>query len=412
MTRTHSGLARLGQGLTGAALLIFATGASVVSLTINYRYGMQTGATAAAIFLLADGAKFGLLTAIGAGQWSTSTKATLWAVWLACFATSLFAASNAYIDENAAELFERGHKAVAYAEAQTDLADARSELNGIRQQLAGLTVPDAVGLTDLAAQAKARLAKAEGDAAKADGDVRKARTARNSGREEAASRAKATASSEATLARADLARITGQLADAKRRDELEKRRGALEARLSDARGEVKTTAANAKGQALGVVRLVSHFTGRDAGEVGQDIGLIKAGLFITLMEALILLAAPGVALLLAAIWPAGGSQPVPVKETPAHPAAACPATRARQTARRKAPKPRSASKPAMTGTEIVALRGALGESQEAFAKRFSVDPRTVRRWENGERQMNRKAALAARNLAAGIKRKPVLHAVA
>lgn len=68
MTDIPNGLVRLGQGLTGAALLIFAIGASVVSLSINYRYGLQTSVTAAAIFLLADGAKFGLLLAIGAGD--------------------------------------------------------------------------------------------------------------------------------------------------------------------------------------------------------------------------------------------------------------------------------------------------------------------------------------------------------
>lgn len=75
-------------------------------------------------------------------------------MWLACFATSLFAASNAYIDENAAELFERGHKAAVYAGAQADLADSRRKLQDIRQRLAALTAPDTAGLADLARQAK------------------------------------------------------------------------------------------------------------------------------------------------------------------------------------------------------------------------------------------------------------------
>lgn len=60
--------------------------------------------------------------------------------------------------------------------------------------------------------------------------------------------------------------------------------------------------------------------------------------------------------------------------------------------------------PVMSGAEITALRAALGEGQEAFAMRFGVDQRTVRRWENGERVARREVTLKARALAAGLQK--------
>lgn len=111
MTATNSVLARIGQGSTGLVLVSLAIGASLISATINYRYGGSlptTGAgqataglsakdalpVAALVFLLSDIGKLSLLVAIGARSWDISTKATLWAVWCACLAASLWAAAN------------------------------------------------------------------------------------------------------------------------------------------------------------------------------------------------------------------------------------------------------------------------------------------------------------------------------
>jgi DNA-binding transcriptional regulator YiaG len=37
-----------------------------------------------------------------------------------------------------------------------------------------------------------------------------------------------------------------------------------------------------------------------------------------------------------------------------------------------------------TRVDVKALRSQFGENRESFGKRFPVDKRTVRRWENGE----------------------------
>lgn len=79
------------------------------------------------------------------------------------------------------------------------------------------------------------------------------------------------------------------------------------------------------------------------------------------------------------------------------------AIEARPELRRAAPKPaprRTSLLPAMRGAEIAALRAALNEGQDAFASRFGVSVRTVRRWENEERPMPRDAVLRARAMAA------------
>lgn len=374
MTTSCSSMSRIGQVLTGAAMLVFAIGASAVSLTINFNYGLQTSSTAAAIFVLSDGAKIVLLVAIGGRVWPASTRTVLWSVWVACFSTSLWAAGNAYIEENAADLFSRGHRAEAYAEGKADVADARAELAGIRMQISSITVPDSAAIADLAAQARARIAKTRGEAL--------------------------------AVARAELAGITTQLGEAKRRDDLEKRRAALEARLAEARGEVKASGNDAKGQALGVVRLLAQVTGGDANAIGQRIGLVKAALFIVLLEMLILLAAPGAAMLA----PAGR----PVEALKAGNDAGEPSGTAAVNVARldavRADKPRLASAPIMTAPELAALRKAFGESQEVFAKRFAVSTRTISRWERGERCMTRQASLEASNLASGMRRARI-HAV-
>ena len=53
---------------------------------------------------------------------------------------------------------------------------------------------------------------------------------------------------------------------------------------------------------------------------------------------------------------------------------------------------------AMTATEFQAARGELGLTIEALAERLGVDPRTVRRWQGGERTVSSQAAAALRGL--------------
>lgn len=57
----------------------------------------------------------------------------------------------------------------------------------------------------------------------------------------------------------------------------------------------------------------------------------------------------------------------------------------------------------LTAQEFAAIRDALGEGQAAFAARFGVDVRTIRRYENGEREIGRKITLQARQLAEGLR---------
>ena len=53
---------------------------------------------------------------------------------------------------------------------------------------------------------------------------------------------------------------------------------------------------------------------------------------------------------------------------------------------------------AMTASAFQAARHALGMTIEALAERLGVEPRTVRRWQSGERKVSRQAVEALRGL--------------
>jgi transcriptional regulator with XRE-family HTH domain len=52
----------------------------------------------------------------------------------------------------------------------------------------------------------------------------------------------------------------------------------------------------------------------------------------------------------------------------------------------------------MTATELRSTRKAMGLSQSTLAERLNVDIRTVRRWENGERDIPPLLSLALAHL--------------
>jgi DNA-binding XRE family transcriptional regulator len=119
----------------------------------------------------------------------------------------------------------------------------------------------------------------------------------------------------------------------------------------------------------------------------------EAALLVTLLPSLIVETGGPVSFLIAsALFGMAPRRPAAPSLSPAAPL------------RRQIAAPVRESRPAvLTGPELSALRAALGEGQEVFAARFDVDARTIRRWEKGEREISRTAALKAGDLARSLR---------
>lgn len=361
-----------GQVISGGTMLIFAGAAGTIGLIINFRFGFASGAganyLAAGLFATADCAKFGLLLMIGAGSWTLRMRATLWSIWALCLMASLWAATNSYINENAAELFQSQAKADELRGARTDSAGIRNELDLLRPRIDALgDVVDIAALEGAASMTAAAARREMGRAVDAGISCDARRDC-----------AKAQAAAEQAKSRFD-----GMTKRAEQRAALEGRRAQLETALANLKSEVHNTTREGKAHAPGLAQLASMWLGWSESTVGQGIGLVKAVLFIGLIEGLIFLAEPGISLLFPhqpEPLPEPTVAPVIVEPVPVAPAAE-PAVQV------------ATKRVGMTGNELRELRASLGLTQQQMADRCGANLSTYLKWEHAyEAPIPKKAA--------------------
>ena len=382
----------LGQRFFGILFLILAAGAHLESMYINGQYGYESGTGenygAAALFIMADVAKFWLLPAISVGVWSLGMKTTLRGLWLLCLFTSIWAAANRYVDENASELFSSRTKSAALLTSQSDSESKRLERADINAKIAAIatTVDQKTAEQDVK-----RLEDAQDDARKAKEKQEEAaeKFHRNNGvacdnngtcREALASRRRDYQAAQKAVAAAQ-----NRLGEVRRRTELETRRDKLDAELLGLKAEVGAATKDTK-KKDGIVQLAVNCFGVDEARAAFRIAVGKAILFIGLLEGLIFLAEPGSKRL----WPHKElSEPENSPEVLAplteREAVMCPIVEPIASGQGK----RGVKGEEMSGDELRTLRKKMGKTQPkmvehlASLRKDGVSLSIYRKWEQG-----------------------------
>ena len=120
----HTTSARIGQGISGAVLLLIAMTAGATGFYINVSHGLEVSNTAGIIFGLSDLAKISLPIVAGVIGWSFQTRITA----TVCVAFSLFCAYNAYTGSSSQILAGKQHGANQYSIAQSTVKSLETEV--------------------------------------------------------------------------------------------------------------------------------------------------------------------------------------------------------------------------------------------------------------------------------------------
>jgi hypothetical protein len=243
-TSAHSGL---GQWLLGGAALAISVAVGSISLTFNFKFGLQAGFICACIFAVADIAKLSIPFMGEMFGWrfgfGRAFNLTAYGV---CLITSITCAGFHLIQDRAQERLE-------VAQAENKLAGASADQGAARTALAAITEASTVEALE------AQLASAKTIAADA---------------EKAAKEAGITCALRTKCVTAAAARdkLVERLGLAKRRDQ-------LTASLATAKGEASTVAPKALGPADDIAALTG---------VSKTSAAIGVSLFLTLLQLFVL----------------------------------------------------------------------------------------------------------------------------
>ena len=237
----------LGQWLLGSAALGISLSVGLISLSINFTFGLQASLLAACIFAVADIAKLSIpfMGEMFGWNFGFGRKFNMTA-YGACLVTSITCAGFHLIQDRAQERID-------IEKQESTLAGASADQGAARAALAAITEASTVEALD-AQLASAKTLVAEADKAARDAGIN------------CAQRTKCVA---ATAARDKLVERLGL---AKRRDE-------LQATLKTAKGEASTVAP----KALGPADDISALTG-----VSKTTAAIGVSLFLTLLQLFVL----------------------------------------------------------------------------------------------------------------------------
>jgi hypothetical protein len=245
-TSTHSGL---GQWLLGSAALGISLAVGTISLTINFKFGLQASLLAACIFAVADIAKLSLPFMGEMFGWNFGFgRKYNFTAYGVCLVTSITCAGFHLIQDRAQERIDIERQESTFAGASADQGRARTALAELENKEAS-TVE---ALDAQLASAKTLAAEAE-KAAKEAGITCAQRT-------------------KCVAATAVRDKLVERLGLAKRRDQ-------LKAELNTAKGEASTAAPKALGPADDIVALTG------ASKTAAAIGV---SLFLTLLQLFVL----------------------------------------------------------------------------------------------------------------------------
>jgi hypothetical protein len=246
-TKRQSAPPGLGQWLLGVAALSISVAVGSISLTFNFKFGLQAGFICACIFAVADIAKLSIPFMGEMFGWrfgfGRAFNLTAYGV---CLVTSITCAGFHLIQDRAQERID-------IARQESTLAGASADLDAARRDLAAITESSTVeALETQLASAKKLVDEAE-KAAKDAGIT-------------CAQRTKCVAASAARD------KLVERLGLAKRRDQ-------LTASLKDAKGEASSVAPKALGPADDIAALTG---------VSKTAAAIGVSLFLTLLQLFVL----------------------------------------------------------------------------------------------------------------------------
>ena len=237
----------LGQWLLGSAALAISVAVGSISLTFNFKFGLQAGFIAACIFAVADIAKLSIPFMGEMFGWRFGFgRAFNLAAYGVCLATSITCAGFHLIQDRAQERLDIQRQESALAGASADQSAARAALAAITE------VSTVEALEAQLSSAKALVADAE-KAAREAGITCALRT-------------------KCLAATASRDRLVERLGLAKRRD-------ALQISLKAAKGEASTVAPKALGPADDIAALTG---------MSKTTAAIGVSLFLTLLQLFVL----------------------------------------------------------------------------------------------------------------------------
>lgn len=237
----------LGQWLLGSAALGISVAVGTISLTFNFKFGLQAGFICACIFAVADIAKLsipfmGEMFGWGFG-WGRKFNIAAYGV---CLVTSITCAGFHLIQDRAQERLD-------VARQESTLAGASADLDAARRDLAAISESSTVEALEAQFASAKKLAE---DAEKAAKDAGITCALRRTCVAASASRDK----------------LVERLGLAKRRDQ-------LTASLKDAKGEASSVAPKALGPADDIAALTG---------VSKTVAAIGVSLFLTLLQLFVL----------------------------------------------------------------------------------------------------------------------------
>jgi hypothetical protein len=238
----------------GSVLCLIALGTALVSLILNFRFGLESGVLAAIILLLAEVGRFSIPAVATLMGWHRLLVTAI----VLCGSVSLFSAITQWMDADATHL-------LSASTANADNDRAKAEYARISSQLADLKVKGTVA--DLEALAKAHKDKATAEAGRGF------------------------CGKFCAKAEADYAATLADLAPARQKEKLEAGLVAAKAELAQAKPVV----------ASGTALVLSAITGWNQDKVAMGLSVVKTGLIIALLESLVYLGILGFPLLVSGL---------------------------------------------------------------------------------------------------------------